>query len=212
MISIDSGHYGGTNLAGVQFLVTFQMGTWSKIYVTDKVTPEQEKAVEALLPLAFAGFHKGMLSFSKVPITMEVTDARCALPSRRWTWKWCGMNGQAIKVLNLPGGRCRTTRSSGACCTSTKRDPTGHPGTNGFVSTMNVGAGHEAVRTAAALILAALCVHLRPAGGQLRERQAFYLAVRPSTRRPRRELLPVAKDAPSRSRRRSTPNAAGVLR
>ena len=49
MISIDSGHYGGTNLAGVQFLVTFQMGTWSKIYVTDKVTPEQEKAVEALL-------------------------------------------------------------------------------------------------------------------------------------------------------------------
>ena len=76
MISIDSGRYGDVDLAGVQFLVTFNMGTWSKIYVSDKVSPAQEKAVEALLPLAFAGFHKGMLSFSKVPITMEVTDAR----------------------------------------------------------------------------------------------------------------------------------------
>lgn len=56
MIAIDSGRYGGVDLAGVQFLVTFQMSTWSKIYVSDTVTPAQEKAVEALLPLAFAGF------------------------------------------------------------------------------------------------------------------------------------------------------------
>ena len=37
MISIDSGRYGDVDLAGVQFLVTFAMGTWSKIYVSDKV-------------------------------------------------------------------------------------------------------------------------------------------------------------------------------
>ena len=37
MISIDSGRYGEVDLAGVQFLVTFQMGAWSKIYVSDKV-------------------------------------------------------------------------------------------------------------------------------------------------------------------------------
>ena len=76
MISIDSGSYDGVDLAGVQLLVTFNMRNWSKIYVSDKVGDRQMKAVEALLPLAFAGFHKGMLSFTKAPITMEATETR----------------------------------------------------------------------------------------------------------------------------------------
>jgi hypothetical protein len=57
-------------------LVTFNMRTWSKIYVSAKVSDKQMKAVEALLPLAFAGFQKGMLSFTKAPITMEATADR----------------------------------------------------------------------------------------------------------------------------------------
>ena len=57
IISIDSGNYDGVDLAGVQLLVTFNMRNWSKIYVSDKVSDRQMKAVEALLPLAFAGFH-----------------------------------------------------------------------------------------------------------------------------------------------------------
>src|SRR4249919_4181526 len=62
LISIKSGHYEGVDLANVSFLVTFNMRNWSKIYLSDKVTEQQGKAVEALLPIAFAGFHKGMLS------------------------------------------------------------------------------------------------------------------------------------------------------
>ncbi len=145
MISIDSGHYGGTSLAGVQFLVTFQMGTWSKIYVTDKVTPEQEKAVEALLPLAFAGFHKGMLSFSKVPITMEVTDARVRFSTPESSVDMevvRGMNGQAIKVLNLPGVALQNyTQFKSVLHQHTSATHNWkHSGTNGFVSTMNVAS------------------------------------------------------------------------
>ena len=64
-ITIDKGHYQDVDLAGVQLLVTFNMRNWSKIYVSDKVSDRQMKAVEAMLPLAFAGFHKGMLSFTK---------------------------------------------------------------------------------------------------------------------------------------------------
>src|ERR1051325_1352216 len=70
LIAIKSGHFEDVDLAGVSFLVTFTMRTWSKIYLTDKASDRQMKAVEALLPIAFAGFQRGMLSFTKAPITM----------------------------------------------------------------------------------------------------------------------------------------------
>ena len=40
---------------------------------------QQMAAVEALLPIAFAGFHRGMLSFTKAPITMDITEKRVTL-------------------------------------------------------------------------------------------------------------------------------------
>src|SRR4051812_47565439 len=55
LISIRSGHYEGVDLGGVAFLVTFTMRSWSKIYVSDTVGDRQMAAVEALLPIAFAG-------------------------------------------------------------------------------------------------------------------------------------------------------------
>ena len=76
LIAIKSGHYEGVDLANVSFLVTFNMRNWSKIYLSDKVSEQQGKAVEALLPIAFAGFHRGMLSFTKAPITMDITEKR----------------------------------------------------------------------------------------------------------------------------------------
>ena len=145
MISIDSGRYGDVDLAGVQFLVTFNMGTWSKIYVSDKVSAPQEKAVEALLPLAFAGFHRGMLSFSKVPITMDVTDARVRLSTPESSVEMevvRGFNGEAIKVLNLPGAALQNYTQFKSVLhqhTSTTHQWK-HAGTNGFVSTMTVAS------------------------------------------------------------------------
>src|SRR4029078_8334218 len=76
LISINSGHYEDVDLKGVAFLVTFTMRSWSKIYVSDIVSDKQRAAVEALLPIAFAGFHRGMLSFTKAPITMDLTESR----------------------------------------------------------------------------------------------------------------------------------------
>src|SRR3954471_14883927 len=76
LIAIKSGHYEGVDLKGVAFLVTFTMRSWSKIYVSDTVSDKQMAAVEALMPIAFAGFHRGMLSFAKAPITMRITDTK----------------------------------------------------------------------------------------------------------------------------------------
>ena len=145
MISIDSGRYGDVDLAGVQFLVTFTMGTWSKIYVTDKASPAQERAVEALPPLAFAGFHKGMLSFSKAPITMEVADARVRFSTPESSVDMevlSGFGGKPVKVLNLPSAAFQDYTQFKSVSHQHASDKTtfSYSGTNGFTSTMDVGS------------------------------------------------------------------------
>jgi hypothetical protein len=145
IISIEKGRYGDVDLAGVQFLVTFNMRTWSKIYVSDKVSEAQTKAVEALLPLAFAGFHKGMLSFTKAPITMEVTDTRVrfAGPESSVDMEIMrGFNGRAVKVLNLPSAAFQdyTQYRSVTHRHASQAHSFSHTGTNGFTSRMEAAS------------------------------------------------------------------------
>jgi hypothetical protein len=130
-ITIDSGRYQDVDLSGVQLLVTFNMRNWSKIYVSDKVSERQMKAVEALLPLAFAGFHKGMLSlvkFSGPESSVEMELAK-------------GFNGQAIKINNLPSAVFQeyTQFRSVSHTHSSKEHSWAHKGTNGFTSKWNTG-------------------------------------------------------------------------
>lgn len=139
MISIEKGHYQDVDLAGVQLLVTFNMRNWSKIYVSDKVSERQMKAVEAMLPLAFAGFHKGMLSFTKAPITMEITDARVKFsgPESSVDMELVkGFNGQAIRISNLPSAVFQeyTQYRSITHTHNSASHSWGHKGTNGFTS------------------------------------------------------------------------------
>jgi hypothetical protein len=143
-ITIDKGHYQDVDLAGVQLLVTFNMRNWSKIYVSDKVTEPQMKAVEAMLPLAFAGFHKGMLSFTKAPITMEATESRVRFsgPESAVDMEVIkGFNGQAIKVHNLPSAVFQdyTQFRSVSHTHSTAAHTWSHKGTNGFTSKWSAG-------------------------------------------------------------------------
>jgi hypothetical protein len=145
IISIEKGQYGDVDLAGVQLLVTFTMRTWSKIYVSDKVSDRQMAAVESLLPLAFAGFHKGMLSFTKAPITMEVTETRVRFSGPESSVDMeimRGFNGRAVKVLNLPSAAFQDYtqyRSVTHRHTSTTH-AFSHSGTNGFTSHMEAGS------------------------------------------------------------------------
>jgi hypothetical protein len=139
IISIDSGSYDGIDLAGVQVLVTFNMRNWSKIYLSDKASDRQMKAVEALLPLAFAGFHKGMLSFTKAPITMEATETRVKFSGPESSVEMevmKGFNGKAVKVSNLPSAVFQdyTQFRSVAHTHASAAHSWSHKGTNGFTS------------------------------------------------------------------------------
>jgi hypothetical protein len=138
-ISIEQGRYANVDLAGVQLLVTFNMRNWSKIYVSDRVSEAQMKAVEAMLPLAFAGFHKGMLSFTKAPITMEATAARVRFSGPESSVEMevmKGFNGQAVKILHLPAAVFQDyTQFRSVSHTHTgAAHAWSHTGTNGFTS------------------------------------------------------------------------------
>jgi hypothetical protein len=145
LIAIKSGHYEDVDLAGVSFLVTFEMRGWSKIYVSDKVTDRQKDAVEALLPIAFAGFHRGMLSFTKAPITMEITDKRVTFSGPESSVDMAvmtGYDGKPVKILNLPNAAYQDYTQFKSISHTHKSDKAtwSHSGTNGFTSTMDVGS------------------------------------------------------------------------
>ena len=145
LIAIKSGHYEGVDLASVSFLVTFTMRSWSKIYVSDKVSEKQMAAVEALLPIAFAGFHRGMLSFTKAPITMDLTEKRVRFSGPESSVDMevmSGFGGKPVKVLNLPNPAYQdyTQYRSVAHKHASDKATFSYSGTNGFTSTMEAGS------------------------------------------------------------------------
>jgi hypothetical protein len=145
LISITSGHYEDVDLRGVAFLVTFTMRSWSKIYVSDKVSDKQMAAVEALLPIAFAGFHRGMLSFAKAPITMDITESRVTFSGPESSVEMevmRGFGGKPVKVLNLPSPAYQdyTQYKSVVHRHASDKVTFSHSGTNGFTSTMEAGS------------------------------------------------------------------------
>jgi hypothetical protein len=145
LIAIKSGHYEDVDLSGVTFLVTFTMRTWSKIYVSDKVSDRQMAAVDALLPTAFAGFRRGMLSFTKAPITMNITEKRVTFSGPESSVDMevmQGFGGKPVKILNLPNPAYQdyTQYKSISHRHSSADHNWDHSGTNGFTSTMDVGS------------------------------------------------------------------------
>jgi hypothetical protein len=145
LIAIRTGHYEGTDLANVSFLVTFNMRNWSKIYVSDKVSEQQMAAVEALMPIAFAGIHRGMLSFTKAPITMDITEKRVRFSGPESSVDMevmSGFGGKPVKILNLPSPAYQDYTQYRSVTHKHASDKTtwSHTGTNGFTSTMEAGS------------------------------------------------------------------------
>jgi hypothetical protein len=145
LISMKSGHYQDVDLAGVAFLVTFMMRDWSKIYLSDKATAAQTAAVQKLLPIAFAGFHRGMLSFAKAPLTMEFSENRVAysVPESAVDMeRMRGFDGKPVKVLNLPNPAYQdyTQYRSVVLRHESADRKFSYSGTTGFTSTMDVGS------------------------------------------------------------------------
>ena len=145
LISIHTGHYEDVDLNSVAFIITFGMRDWSKIYVSDRVNDRQMAAVGLLLPVAFAGFRRGMLSITKAPISMEFTEKRVTFSGPESAVDMellSGLNGQPVKILNLPNSAYQdyTQYRSVLHRHQSADHQFSYSGTNGFTSTMNVGS------------------------------------------------------------------------
>ena len=106
---------------------------------------QQGKAVEALLPIAFAGFHRGMLSFTKAPITMDITEKRVRFSGPESSVDMevmSGFGGKPVQIKNLPNPAYQdyTQYKSIAHTHASDKATWSHSGTNGFTSTMEAGS------------------------------------------------------------------------
>lgn len=146
LIAIERGHYGGVDLSGVNFLVTFEMGRWSKIYVDDRTSDERMAALEGLLPVAFGAFTRNMRTVERVPMSIARTEdtVRFSVPASTVEMqRMRGLDGQPITIDGLPSPAYRQyTQYQSTVHTHKSPDANwSHSRTNGFTSRMEVSSG-----------------------------------------------------------------------
>jgi hypothetical protein len=105
LIQLKQGHFGGVDLSGVSFIVTFNMGKSTRIYVDERITDAQMPAFEKLLAAAFTGFHKQMRSLTRVPLQVSRTETivKYSVPESAVEMELVkGLNGKPITIDGLP--------------------------------------------------------------------------------------------------------------
>lgn len=141
LIEIVNGQVNGADLAGIRFLVTFEMGKWTRIYVDESLDALQMEAFDAIMPLAFGGFLRLSRSVERVPVTVVHTSQliRFATPASEVEMKpLAGLDGGPIAISGLPSNAFHDYVQY----ESVKHEHNGpdrewsHSGTNGFVSRM----------------------------------------------------------------------------
>ena len=140
LVSISKGHVGSVDLAGVSFVVTWSLGDWTDITISDTVTEAQRAALDTVLPLAFGSMRRSQVQVTKAPIAMEMTANRVRFTTPDATVDMTlmtGAGGQAVKVLNLPNPLYQDYTQYRSVVHDHRRGAHSfsHTGTNGFTST-----------------------------------------------------------------------------
>jgi hypothetical protein len=105
LIEIYEGNADGADLAGIRFLVTFEMGKWTRVYIDDSLSAAQMAALEALMPLAFGGFARLARSTETVPMSVTRSSELITFstPASEVEMKpLAGLDGGRISVNGLP--------------------------------------------------------------------------------------------------------------
>lgn len=149
LIEIDKGHFGDVNLDGVDAVISFRMGAWSRIYVDDSASDKQVDAIVALIKQPDAwGMMSGpdpkILSIEKADISIERTDSGVSFSvpdSRVELAAMPGRDGTPISVENsgIPWLKNAALQHK-AVVTSHKRGDSSfsYADTNGFTSKLNL--------------------------------------------------------------------------
>jgi len=141
LIEIYEGNVDGADLGGVHFLVTFEMGKWSRIYVDENLGDIQMEAFDTVLPLAFGFFFRLSRSVERVPLTVVRTSEliKFSTPASTVEMKpLAGLGGGPISISGLPSNAFHDYVQYESV-KHTHKGPDrewSHSGTNGFVSRM----------------------------------------------------------------------------
>jgi hypothetical protein len=143
LIQIREGQIGGASLAGIDFLVTFWMGKWTRIYVSAALSEAQYAAFERILPLAFTKFRDLARSVERVKLDVvrEAETIRFASPASRVEMKLVpGLDGAPIRITGLPSPVFHdyVQYESVVHEHASEGERWSHTGTNGFTSRMIV--------------------------------------------------------------------------
>ena len=143
LIQIREGQLDGADLAGINFVVTFEMRVWTRIYIDDRLSAAQSAALDQLLPIAFAGFDRQARSKVRAPLTVQETadGLRFEVPESTVQMKVLpGLDGSAIVIIGLPNPAYRNYVQHESVVHTHRSAETqwSYSGTNGFRSIMRV--------------------------------------------------------------------------
>lgn len=141
LIEIYEGHVGDMDLSGVRFLATFEMGKWTRLYIDDSLSSTQNRAADAILPLAFGGFFRGARSIERVPMTVSRTDEKISFTTPASAVEMTplvGLDGAPISISGLPSNAFHdyVQYESVVHTHESPERQWSHSGTNGFTSRM----------------------------------------------------------------------------
>jgi hypothetical protein len=141
LIRVREGQLDGADLAGLNFVVTFEMRVWTRIYMDEGMSPAQVATLERLLPVAFAGFDRQARAKVRAPLTMrETADGfRFGVPESTVEMKLLpGLDGGRIVITGLPNPAYRDyVQHESVVHTHRSADAEwSYSGTNGFRSVM----------------------------------------------------------------------------
>lgn len=145
LYQITAGHFEDTDLAGLDFVVTFSMHEWAMLYVSDRASDAQVRALEKLVPEILGGFQQwGILSTERVPLTVERTKnkVKFSVPASAVDMDvMTGYQGKPVRIANLPSATFQDYTQYKSIVTRHQGDDKAfeYSGTTGFTSKLDVG-------------------------------------------------------------------------
>jgi hypothetical protein len=141
LIRIREGNFEGADLTGATFLVTFSMGQWTRLYLSDAMSSATAAALDGVLPVAFGGFRRLAQTIDRIPLVVQEGDGTLSFsaPESSVVMKMvAGLDGGPIRISGLPNPAYRdyTQYESVSHVHRSAEANWSYSGTNGFVSEM----------------------------------------------------------------------------
>lgn len=78
LVEIVDGHYGSVDVGGVDLVLTFDIGKWTRLYFGDEASEEQVEAAVKLLREQGSFISGDLLGVERVPLVVERTESTIA--------------------------------------------------------------------------------------------------------------------------------------